>query len=225
MTLSSDPSDSALSLLFAQHATEQSALDRAAAAAPKVTLSRAPNPSPKIKAKKIVQAEHKPGIPGLALPMRGTLDASAYMAAVKVAGRRMGEVDPISGVSLPYTDQGEVRNDLIKAIAAYIGFDPKGNFGAQDAAARAQAMRDLQIVKVTAGDRKAKASAARSLAGYVAGMPDRSAVALANLQAQHAVTVEAIAHFVQADDKVREAVERERLSHIERQMADLGVTL
>jgi len=211
----------ALSLLLGQHGSEQAALD----AASKVTVlvTRSPNPPAKIKAKKEIVTDSKPGVPGLAMGERGTLDAAAFIAAVKVAGSRMGEADPISGRSMPYTDAGCVRNDLICAIHGYVGYDPTGNFGAQETAARAKAMRDLRINVVHAGKERAIVkSAAASLHGFVAGLPDHAARQLADLRGQAVKEAEALAAFITLGDKVGERTQDERLAHIHWMIGQMG---
>jgi hypothetical protein len=77
----------------------------------------------------------KPAIPGLSLPEKGTLSALEFIKALLHAGKR------ISDTGTPYTDTTEVRNDSIKAIAGFIGWDPAQSFGSQEAIARMTAKR------------------------------------------------------------------------------------
>lgn len=210
--------DLIIASVLAQHTAEQSAIDAARAAEPVVTVTFTPNPIAPVKAKKIKASEApKPtGVMlGLAGIVPGTLDAAAFMAAARKAGQR------INDEGKPYFNMAEVRGDTIKAIAGYIGYDPRGDFGAQDIAARAQAMRDLKVTKVTAGPAVLR-NASKSLNGFVSGLPDVKAKALANLRAQAEGIVETIAESTKAGDEGKVALERERLSHVRQQIRDMG---
>lgn len=221
--------------LLAQHASEQTAIDTARAAEPVVTITFSPNPPAKIKAKKVTAPDNtgKSAIPGIfGLPDKGSLDAAGFMAAYRTAGKRPNS----QGVLIPVPS--EKRTDVIKAIHGYfwtyqkigsqlvkvpVGYDARGNFGQQEQAALALAAKELGVSKVTAGkDRAEVKSAARSLAGFVAGVPDSRGKYLANLLAQREVIVEAIATYTaaQADDKVM--LEEERLSHLNAQLEAMG---
>jgi hypothetical protein len=219
--------DTAIAMLLLQHENEQAAIN---ANAREVTITRSLNPSPpkekkQPKAKQAVSTATLTYLNGL--PQKGTLDAAGFMAAIKVAGRRLNDFGH------PYTDQGQVRHDMIRAIASYIGYDPRGNFGAQDIAARAQAMRDLKVVKVTAGPPVLR-NASKSIAGYVHGMPDTRAKALSNLRAQGEATLSSIIEHEKAamdmsrSDNERRLSEglakldRERLSHIHTDIRAMG---
>ena len=212
------PADNALSLLLSQHTAEQSMIDAAHAAEPKVTVTFSPLPSPKIKAKKLPKAPTvttTAAALGLYGIIAGTLDASGFMVAMRSAGKRLNE----SG--FPYTAPLEVRGDLIKAIAGYVGYDPRADFGTQETAARAKAQRELSGCKVTAGPSTLR-NASKSLDGFVAGLPNHHAKALANLLAQRASTVDAIAAASAAGDETRLALEQERLSHLRSQIEAMG---
>ena len=178
--------ETAISLLLAQHAMHQESRPEP----PKVTVTMSPLPSPKVKAKREQPTTPKPltaTVVGLAGVERGTLDAAGFMAAIRTAGKRTNEA------GRPIHQPGEVRGDMIKAIHAYVGYDPRGDFGSQEQAARAKAQRELQPGKVTTGPSLAEQrSAGRSLTGYVAGMPEIQKAKLVELQARETYTVEEI---------------------------------
>lgn len=109
--------------------------------------------------------------PGLALPERNTLDAKSFLLTVRRA---------------------KDRNEVIQAIHAYCGYNPSGNFGTQDQEARAKAMRELRGVNTAGPSLAEKRAAARSAAGFVAGMPAPSQRILLNLQARERAAVEAM---------------------------------
>jgi hypothetical protein len=109
--------------------------------------------------------------PGLALPERNTLDAKSFLLTVRKA---------------------KDRNEVIQAIHAYCGYNPSGNFGTQDQEARAKAMRELRGVNTAGPSIAEKKAANRSLAGFVAGMPDPSQRILSNLRARETAAVEAM---------------------------------
>lgn len=215
-TMTSSP-DSIVASLLAQHNAEQTALDAQKAAEPKVTVTFSPNPLPRVKAKKVTAPiHHGSNIPSMTnMPERGSLDAAAFMAAVRSAGQR------INDGGFPYTAPLEVRGDLIRAIHGYVGYDSRGDFGSQETAARGKAMRDLKIRKVTAGPEVLR-NASKSLDGFVAGLPDHRAKALSNLLAQREVVVEAIATYTAAGADDKAALEAERLSHLRIQITAMG---
>lgn len=222
--------DTALAYLLLQHEQEQAAL---ASNVKTVTVTRSLNPTPTApkkqpKAKVAISEATRTHMNGL--PAKGTLDAAGFMAAIKAAGRRFNDK------GFPYTDHGQVREDTIKAIAAYIGYDPRGNFGAQDIAARAQAQKELGANKVKAfPEGKALRNASHSLGGYVSGIPDTQAKAIAHKRAQAENCLQAIIqHDSAALDMTRSEaerrlseglaqLEREKLTHIHTDLRAMGV--
>lgn len=107
----------------------------------------------------------------MALPQTGTLDAQGFMKAARSA---------------------KGRNEMIAAIAAYCGYSHSGNFGTQEQEARAKAMREIRGVNTAGPSRAEQRAAARSVAGFVHGMPDPSQRILANLRARETAAVEAM---------------------------------
>jgi hypothetical protein len=90
-------------------------------------------------------------------------------------------------------DQSMVRDDLIKAIHAYCGYDVSRDFGSQDTAARAQASREASGKVIVVGPTREEVKAAnRSLTGYIHGMPLPAQKLLANLRAREQAAAEAM---------------------------------
>lgn len=142
---------------------------------------------------------NKPAVFGVTLPERNTLDAKGFLLACRDAGKRSFQsVNEVTGEvrTMVKVDQGKVREDLICAIHAYIGYDNRRDFGSQDQEARAKAQREIRAAqgyKVAAGPtREEQRSAARSMSGFVAGMPAPAQKLLANLRAREQSTVEAM---------------------------------
>lgn len=125
---------------------------------------------------------HKEIVKGLVMPERNSLDAKGFLLAMRNAGKRSNDKGVMS------VNAQEVRNDQIKAIHAYCGYDNRRDFGSQDMAARAKAQRELR------GTPKVQETVApsRSVAGYVAGMPQPSHRLLLDLQARERCTAEAM---------------------------------
>ena len=75
-------------------------------------------------------------------------------------------------------------NEKILAIHAYCGYDTSGVFGSQEMAAMLKARNELKPVDTSGTTAEERRSAAVSLSGYVAGMPDNSKKILSDLQAR-----------------------------------------
>jgi hypothetical protein len=115
------------------------------------------------------------------------LDAKGFLAAQREAGYRLDD----NGKR--YFSQADQRDDQIKAIDAFIGYDGRKDFASQELAARSQAIRELRKAQgedLTAGpDRSEKRRVNASLSGYVAGMPDNQGKDLAHLRARERLAV------------------------------------
>lgn len=149
---------------------------------------------------------HKaPTVFGVAMPDKGTLTASAFMAAMRDAGKRSFQALKPNGDfhTVVKVDPSQVRNDQIQAIHSFyyevrnglkvhVGYNPTVDFGAQDVASRALAMREIGGKVIAKGSRAEDKSAARSLHGFIAGMPLPSQRLLANLQARETAAVDAL---------------------------------
>jgi hypothetical protein len=139
---------------------------------------------------------HKPAVFGVTMPERNTLDAKGFLLACRDAGKRSFEkTNEVTGEvhTIVKRDESKVREDIIKAIHAYVGYDQSRDFGSQEAAARAKANREASGRVVTAGPSRDEVKAAsRSVAGYVHGMPLPAQKLLANLRAREQAAAEAM---------------------------------
>ena len=238
MTTNNDSLSAALAMLSLNYAAEP--LPEAAEPIVTVTPSlKAPKAS-KVKAPKgsaPIAAKHAPLMPAN-LDGPGTLNAESFLLAFRDAGKRVVEdTNLVTGevTMRPIHDGSLVREDSIKAIHAYIGYDPAVDFGTQDTAARARAQREIRgNVQPAAFHRRGGASVAPSIVGYIAGAPDHAAKHLANLMAQERVTVEAVCNLrTQPEDAlilvggmqftagVMLAIEELRLEKIREDIADV----
>lgn len=174
-------SDAAIALLLASHDTEQAIreeIERLRAENERLAREKALANPPKprgIKAKKVPTHSPNPltaNAMGLVGVMVGTLDAKSFLIGMR---------------------RTTIREEQVKLIHAYCGYDTRGDFGSQDTAARAKAQRELGPAKAPTGlSRQEQRAAARSMTGYVQGMPNYQAAQLAALQAREAETAEAI---------------------------------
>lgn len=146
--------------------------------------------------------------PGITMPERNTLDAHGFLVAMRDAGKRRTEEGK------PFVDQREVRNDQVKAIHAYCGYDNRRDFGSQDLEARAKAQRELRGAPKTVEVVKPS----QSVAGYVAGMPKPSQRILLNLQARERAAAEAM---IDAKTEEERATHRAILDQVQRAIAEL----
>jgi hypothetical protein len=151
----------------------------------------------------------KPAVFGVAMPERNTLDAKGFLLACRDAGKRSFEkVNEVTGEvhTIVKRDEGKVREDIIKAIHAYVGYDTSRDFGSQDNEARAKANREASGRVVVAGPtREEQRSAARSMAGYVKGMPLPAQKLLANLRARGQAAAEAMIDAKSPEEKATHA--------------------
>ncbi len=161
-----------------------------------------------------VTAHHvRPLITSLPLPEKGSLDAKAYIVAMRRA---------------------KDRNDRIAAIAGYVGFDVHGEYSSQELAANLQAKRELGH-GVKAAVAPFAHGASKSLGGYVHGMPNEQAKRLADLAGREALAAETMLdHEAETRECLAQGrlegaqyaaamakVEGERLTHIQRDLLGL----
>ena len=218
--MSSSVQDNAFNLLLSQQATDNARQEQLAKLneleaenAKLRAANKAANP-PKAKKSKapIHQVQQTKGM--LRQP---TVESSTeFMAAIRNAGKRLNDKGVMTTAPM------EVRGDIIKAIDAFVGYDIGGNFGSQDTNARMLAARLLNPVKDNSPTREELRSAARSLQGFVAGLPDNHAKHLANLRAQAEKVTDALIECEKVGNEVGATVERERLSHIYSQIKSMG---
>src|SRR5580698_1440531 len=105
------------------------------------------------------------------LPQAGTLTPQAFIVAMRRA---------------------KSREEQIKAIAGYVGYDSRQLFGAQETMARMQANRAISGHKLVIRTPAETHNAYRSVQGYCHGMPDHDAKRLADLKAREVETVESM---------------------------------
>lgn len=164
----------------------------------------------------------RPTIFGMVLPEKNTLDAKGFLLACRDAGKRSVEkVNETTGEVIRSVkfDQSKVREDLICAIHAYVGYDNRRDFGSQDVEARAKAQRELRGGVVPGPTREEKRAAERSLSGFVAGMPTPAHRILLNLQAREQAAADAM--LAAKTDAERKA-QRQVLDQIQAAIAQLG---
>jgi len=142
------------------------------------------------------------------LPKAGTLDAKSFLRAMAKASS---------------------RDESIKAIAGYCGYDRHGDFGSQDTMARMKAKNELRPVKALP---LPVHSAAPSVKGYISGVNDPKAKRIADLQGREVyATDEMQAHTKAAEAATSEAernhfatlaaVEAARINSIRAELATL----
>ena len=232
--------DAALSLLLSQHNAEQQQialqeeLNRLSTENAKLRAAqRAANP-PKTRGSRAPIHSAKP-LSAIALgdlPDKGSLSAKDFMLAVRTAGRRLRQD------GMPYTNQGEVRGDLIRAIhgfyfeivkgeTIYKGYDPRLDFGTQDNAARQLAQRVILGKVVPGMDRASVKSAERSMSGYVHGSPNYSHKAKGNiitrLEGRASLVREIIITCQRTGDVEGEAAAQADLSDLYKEIEDIRV--
>lgn len=164
----------------------------------------------------------KPAVFGVAMPERNTLDAKGFLLACRDAGKRSFEkVNEVTGEvhTIVKRDEGKVREDIIKAIHAYIGYDTSRDFGSQDTEARTRANREASgRVVVASPDRNEVRAAHRSVAGYVHGMPLPAQKLLANLRAREQAAAEAM---IDAKTPEEKAAHKAMLDTIRKAIAEM----
>jgi hypothetical protein len=103
------------------------------------------------------------GEPSQPMPPVGTLEAKGFLMMIRRA---------------------KSLNEKISAIQAYIGYNPSESFASQELNATRKAQLELKPLVVTGQTRQERFEAARSVAGYVAGMPQPQQKVLADLLAR-----------------------------------------
>lgn len=172
------------------------------------------------------------------MPEVGSLTAEQFLLALRDCGKRVKEdTNLITGevTQRHIFDSFLVREDSIRAIHAFIGYDAALNFGEQDVAARAEAQRRIRGNVVPAAyHRRGGASVAPSIQGYVAGNPDHLAKRKVDLEARERLSVsERLRHLKNAGNAsfvsptgeaapaIMAALEEERLNEIRKDLDSL----
>lgn len=190
---------SILSLIAASYVVKEEEIE---------TLPREPKASkvklPKMaKASKEVKQADKPiaseVLPDHMIP-KGTYDGEQFLLAIRDAGKRRFEGRIVFDASF-------VREDTIRAIGGYLGFDPSRSFGAQELECRQAAQRERVAIK---GARYSRTTIAPTTAGYVAGSYDNCAKRKSNLEAREQLVAAAIAGYnvVQGKASFAKAIEK-----------------
>lgn len=221
--------DTAIAFLLAQHVTEEAGKFYAEDAVRLTVVRNAPKKEKTAKVKDQssktetndgsqaapIPSASRPKDPSMALllPPKGSLEAKGYLYAMR---------------------HGKDRNEKIQAIAAFIGWDPSLNFGAQEATANRQAARDIHGPVKPASPLSSR-EAGKSLTGYVSGMPDMTQRKVSHLLAQEREIVDLmLSHQKDSEDMTRSEnertlslglaqVEEQRLEHIRNELARLGM--
>ena len=140
------------------------------------------------------------------LPTAGTLEARGFVLAMRNAGRRINQA------GFPYTDQTKVREDKIRSLAAFKGWDPMRPFGAQESDQLQKAHSEIKNPPRYSGPtRQEQRRINRSLSGFQAGLPVPIKTVLDNLLAREVVAVEAMLEHekIAGDFDNRSQAERE----------------
>lgn len=122
------------------------------------------------------------------LPKMGIYSAEEFLNVLHNAGRRVNQ----DGKA--FFDAREERNDQIRAIAGFCGYDPNRDFGEQDMMARQKA-HSVKLKREGEIPEYKRTLVAPTIAGYVAGMPNHKGKQLQNLQARERAAVEEIARL------------------------------
>lgn len=198
--------EQAISILIAQHSLSQEkevsvTVTRNLQRGESAHSKKAPSLGEKAK---VVKARTGEAIFGMLLPDPGTLDAKSFMVAIRNAGKRPNA----AGVKV--FNALCVREDTIKAIAGYVGYDTRGSFAEQDHAARTKAQHELGTLKFGGKTRAEERAAYKSVSGYVAGICDQNAKRIAELQALEVALADSIIDNEKlADDTSKSESERD----------------
>jgi hypothetical protein len=120
---------------------------------------------------------------GLVLPEAGMLQARGFLMAMRSAGVRKGKLDA-----------SVKREDEIRAIAAYCGYDTSKLHGEQEQAARAKAQRDLKPIVIAPTDKAwtRTNTVDPTITGYVQGKFDAIDRRIADLRGREVTAAEAL---------------------------------
>lgn len=119
------------------------------------------------------------------LPEKGSLGAHGFMVAMRNAGKRV-----VDGKNI--FDSNKVREDKIRAIAAFNGYDVAGDYGSQEMGAMMAAKREIRPIDTSGPSLQEERSAKRSALGYVHGMPDNQSKAMLDLLGREKLAADAL---------------------------------
>lgn len=159
------------------------------------------------------------------LPSAGTISAWEFLQIA--ASFNVTWTDSVTPTRHTTPKKGTDREGMIRAIAAYCGWNPALDFGTQEKNARRQAQCE---VNPALGIQPPAPRPMLTIAGLVAGMPDHRAKRHADLKGRERLAVDTIAEHEKAkamaktdqDRQTFEAlqqVERERLQQIRKDLA------
>jgi hypothetical protein len=185
-----------------------------------------------------------PSKPGISLHVRtepkGSLDSRSFALAMQNAGKRRDDEGNL------YCDKREVRDDKIRAIAAYVGFVPlparlydengktpiqtERSFAEQEMLASMQAHRELNPRPIGATPPR---RIPLHVKGYVAGMPNDMRRKVLDLKGREQLAADAEAEHVKlaseaTHEQIREEhealalLEKERREQIQADLRALG---
>jgi hypothetical protein len=194
--------DLALASLLSEH--EQYQKERAEQ--PTITVIRNAPPRETVKQAKertekaqVVKAPKGQQVFGLALPDTRTPcnadSAKLFLTQMRQAGRRKSETGRW------FTDSREIRNDSIQAIAAFVGFDTRGDYGQQEQAAHLKAKNLLRPIHNLGMSREEERQALRAAKGFVPGLPDFEQKAEQHREALITLHVEEAIDLLRAEEK------------------------
>lgn len=220
----SNAHDLALAMMLASYVTEEPASKTRATVAlvKSATVKASKVEAPSVPSDNGRKAEGMPTVSDL--PKPGTLTAEQFIAIANGANVSWHwEENPTTRTT---PRQGADRDQMIRAIAGYVGYDPTRNFGDQEVFARRKAQQEIMPHL-----RPVFTKPAMSVAGYIAGMPDERAKRLGDLRGRERLAVDTMLEHEKAaseatteqDRKVQLAlaqVERERLANIRKDLAD-----
>lgn len=130
----------------------------------------------------------------------GTLDATAFTLAMRNAGKRPNA----KGVMI--TDPSKVKEDEVKAIGDFIGYDVRLPHGENLFRANMAAKRSSSD---NAGPTRSEVRRAQaSITGFVAGMPDWRQRQIQDLKAREKLVVTSIEGHFQQEQKAKTQEER-----------------
>lgn len=158
------------------------------------------------------------------MPEKGTLNAREFLLAFRDSGKRQVEGKTLFHPNL-------VRDDIIRAMAGYVGYDPTGDFGTQDQAARSKAQLELKPI---VGEEYKRVKVAQSIGGFVSGIPDNRDKRTQDLLAREAIAVDELSRYQYASEDLSRSetdrdvsatmarLESERIEQIRKDIASMG---
>jgi hypothetical protein len=235
-----------LALLAASYGKAETAV---AAAESHAVRANAPRKASKLRAVKAaaVEADAPPAskAPAAFLPIElppiGTYTAALFLRKMRALGPIFVCGTEITHDPRPFGERNAAtfvsrRDEAIKLIAGYCGFDRTADFGDQLSAAKMRAMRELRPSHPFS-DAEAPHTVRPSVQGYVSGMPDEQAKRVRNLLARERLAAETMAEHealaadetVEASERVYHAqlavVEQGRLDQIRADLRAMGIAL